>query len=131
MLGLIAGTEHSLVPAGGPTDCGPTPPGHLEKGGFGRSAALLGFEDEAAALVKIDEPGAGEACRVMEGNGAFKYVVVLEVIGGGGIGPGDFEEVAEFGEEESVICPLGSARVVPPLNERMCRHEELLRAMRV
>ena len=64
-------------------------------------AALFGFEDEAAPLVEIDEAGAGGGRGMAEGNGPLKDVVVLAVVGDGGIGSGDIEVVAEFGEEES------------------------------
>jgi hypothetical protein len=52
LLGLIAGAEHGLVPACGSADGGSATVGGFEKErGLGRFAALLGLQDEAAALV--------------------------------------------------------------------------------
>jgi hypothetical protein len=54
---------------------------------------------------------------VTEGNGTLEDVVVLGIVGDGGVRARDFQVVAEFGEEESVVGALGSARVAPPLDE--------------
>jgi hypothetical protein len=80
-------------------------------------AALFGFEDEAAAFIEIDAAGAGSAVAVVEVNGAFKDVGVLRIVGNGGIGTGDAEDVAEFGEEELVIGAFGCAGVLPAADE--------------
>jgi hypothetical protein len=84
---------------------------------FGSFAALFGFQDEASAFVEIDETGAGEACRVTERYRALEDVVVLAGVRDGRLGPRDFQEVAEFGEEQCVVRPFRSSRVLPPLNE--------------
>ena len=134
LLGLIAGTEHGLIPAGGIASGGSaTVRDFEEEGWFGSRAALFGFEDEAAAFVEIDETGAGEAGRVTEGYGALEDVVILGGVGDGRVGARDFQVVAEFGEEECVVGPFGGGRVAPPIDEFMGQHEnwDRFRSMRV
>ena len=125
LLGLIAGTEHGLIPAGGSANGGSAAVRHFEEQRwFGSFAALLGFEDEAAAFVEIDETSAGEAGRVTERYGALEDVVILAGVRDGRVGPRDFQVVAEFGEEERVVRPFGGGRVLPPLDEWMRRHDK-------
>ena len=65
-------------------------------------AGLFGFQDEAAAFVEVDAAvgvGAGDGGAF---DGAFEDVVVVFGVGGGGVGAGDADRVAEFGEEEGV-----------------------------
>ena len=51
-------------------------------------AGLLGFENEAAALIEVDEaPAVGSVC-VMEDDLAFKNVGVVFRLPGGGLGTG-------------------------------------------
>jgi hypothetical protein len=100
LLGLVAGAEHSFVPAWRSADAGTTAAGSFkEEARFGRFAALLGFQDEAAALVRIDEASAGRAAGMPESYWPFEYIVVLAIVGDGGIGTGDIEVVAQFGEK--------------------------------
>ena len=66
-------------------------------------ARLLGFQDEAAALVKIDAAGTDDAVGRLPLHRAFEYVVVLLGGGSGGIGAGHAEHIAELGQEQGVI----------------------------
>lgn len=77
-------------------------------GGIG-GEALLGFVDEVARLVEVDEIRGAGAIWVGAGDGAVEDVEVLRGIGLGGGRARDAEDVAEFGEEHLVVCPLGSA----------------------
>ena len=95
-----------------------------KEGWFGSRGALFGFQHEAAAFVEIDETGAGEAGRVTEGYGALEDVVILAGVGDGRVGARDFQVVAEFGEEESVVGTFGGGRVPPPIDEFFGRHED-------
>ena len=118
LLGLIAGAEHGLIPSGGAAHGGSAAPRDLEEQrGFSGFAALFGFEHEAALFVEVDEAGARNAGRVAERNGTFEDVVIPIAVGDSGVGTRDFQVVAEFGEEEGVVGPLGGARVLPPLDK--------------
>src|SRR5437660_1423811 len=100
LLRLIAGAKHGLIPAGSVADGGTAAAGEWKEGrGLGRGTALLGFEDEAGTFVEIDAAVGGRAGRVAEGDGTLEDVIVVAVVGEGGIGTGDFEIVAELGEE--------------------------------
>ena len=69
---------------------------------------MLGFEDEAAALVEVDAAGGWRAVGVDEHDAAFEDVGVgIVVVVADGLGTGDGEEVAELAEEEGVV---GSVR---------------------
>lgn len=72
-------------------------------------AALFGFEDEGFAAVEVDEVGRDLIEAVVEFDGVVEGVAVLLGIVGGGIGAGDFEEVAEFGEEDLIVGAFGCA----------------------
>jgi hypothetical protein len=54
-----------------------------------------------AISLEVDEAGAGVAAGMPEGHGALEDVIVLAAIGHGGIGPGDFQKIAEFRDETS------------------------------
>ena len=60
-----------------------------------------------------------------EGYGALENVVILSFVRDGRVGALDFQVVAEFREEECVVRPFSSGRVLPPLNECIRRHEEV------
>ena len=79
-------------------------------GGFAFLDALLGFEDEAAALVEVDAAGAGGAVAVMKGDAALEDVGVVGVVGRGRVGPRNAEQIAELGEEELVVGTLRRRR---------------------
>lgn|SRR6185312_11697831 len=55
---------------------------------------LLGFHDEAAAFVEIDELGGGAAVAIVELDRALEDVGVVAIVGGGGVRAGDGEQVA-------------------------------------
>lgn len=125
LLSLVARAEHGLVPPRGAANGGAAATRHFEEErGLGRSAALLGFEDEAAVFVKINETRAGESGEMAKCDGAFENVIVLGVVGDSGVGARHFEEVAEFGEEEGVIGSFSGAGVLPALDERVYGHEQ-------
>src|SRR5690606_32851588 len=65
--------------------------------------ALFGFTDETAALVEIDVTG-GAALGHLDG--ALEDVGVGGVVGGGGVGTGDAEQVGKLVEERNVVGPL-------------------------
>lgn len=52
-----------------------------------------------------------------EGDGPLEDVVVAGIVGNGGVGAGDFEEVAKLGEEERIVGALGGSGVLPPLDK--------------
>ena len=81
-----------------------------------------GFANETAALVVDGPPGGVGAVAVVEADGALEDVSVLPIIledgvVGGGVGGRDFEEGAEFGEEELVVGTLGAAGVGSARND--------------
>ena len=80
LLGLAVGAEHGVAP-------------DLAAEGL---AGLLGFENEAAALIEVDEAAAVGAVGVMEDDLAFKDVGVVFGLPGGGLGTGQVEEFAKF-----------------------------------
>jgi len=47
---------------------------------------LLGFDDEAAALVKIDAADGDVAITIVHGDRALKDVGVVAIVGAGGVG---------------------------------------------
>ena len=85
--------------------------------GSGDSLPCLASRDEAAFLVEIDEAGAGGPVGVAEGDWALKDVIVLGDVLGGWIWTRDFEQVAQFGEEEDVVGAFGGGGVLPTCNE--------------
>src|SRR5690242_18945308 len=79
---------------------------------------LIGFEDEMGSLAKDDEVGGGGAIGVGGGDGAIEDVVVFGIVGSGGVGEGEVEEVAQFREEELVVGAFGAAGGLPASGER-------------
>jgi hypothetical protein len=61
---------------------------------------------------------------VAESDGAFEDVLVVAFFGDGGIGAGDVEEIAEFGEEELVVGAFGGGGILPALDEGVRAHLE-------
>ncbi len=125
LLGLAVGLEHGVIPRGGAADGGP----FLRALGFGLGDggerpgvlllldALLGLEDEAAALVEIDAAGAGGAVLMMKGDAALEDVGVGGIVGLRGVRLRDAEERAELGEEEGVVGALGGSGFLPARDE--------------
>ena len=74
------------------------------------------------ALVEIDEAGACESVGMADGDLALENVLVFAAGGDGGIGTGDVEEVAKFGEEELVVGAFGRAGILPSLDEGVNGH---------
>lgn len=110
-LGLVAGGEHRFIPARCFADgCATTSAGGCGDSWSGwAGAALLGFQNEATAFIEVDAAGAGGSVSVVEVDGAFKYVGVVMVVGDRGVGTGNTEDVAEFGEEELVVGAFGGS----------------------
>ena len=123
VFGLAFGAEHGGIPGGGTATGDAFAEFALEIAGGGGEGfgvgfgfgggALFGFEDEGGAAVEVDAAGGFAALAVVESDGAFEDVGVAACIRGGGVGPGDVEEVAEFGEEELVVGAFGRAGVGP------------------
>jgi hypothetical protein len=107
VLGLAAGAHESVV----------------ELAGGGAGANLLGFADEAAALVAVDEAVAGAAVAVVKDDAALEDVGIVAGVFVGRLGWGDFQEGAEIGDEELVIGPLGAADVAPAGEEGVDVHD--------
>jgi hypothetical protein len=80
-------------------------------------APLLGFQNEAAPFVEVDPAGAGKAVAVLEGDGALEDVGIVPVVGTGGVGTGNSEEVAHLGEKKLVVGPLGGPGRLPAGDE--------------
>src|SRR4051794_11529987 len=74
-LGLVAGCEHGLIPARSLADGSAA--ARTDADGCGLIAALLGFENKAAALTEVDPAGTGGAVSVVEVDGSFEDVGVL------------------------------------------------------
>lgn len=125
LLSLAVGLEHGVIPRGGAADGGPFLRALFfglrhrgERGGFLLLLdALLGLEDEAAALVEIDAAGAGGAVLMMKGDAALEDVGVVGVVGVRGVRARDAEEIAQLGEKEGVVGALGGAGALPASDE--------------
>ena len=125
LFGLIAGTKHGFIPSGCPTDTGAATAGRLEqeRGFIEFDAALLGFQNEAALFVQVDESGAGETAGIAESYWPLEYVIVVATVRDGWIGTGDVEIVAQLRKEQLVIGSLGGGGVLPPLDEWVSWHQ--------
>ncbi len=94
----------------------------------GKVRSLFGFQDEAAALVKIDE-SAGRTVIVKELDRPLENVVVGSIVRLSGTWLGDAENLGELDQEELIIGALRRARVFPArdeLRDRVSRHDPLL-----
>ena len=100
--------------------------GVVEPAGFGAGADFLGFADEAAASVAVDEAVAGAAVAVMKDDAALEDVGVVAGVFVGGLGWGDFQQGAEVGDEELVIGALGAAGRPPAGEEGVDLHDGTL-----
>ena len=127
-LGLVAGVAHQHVPAPAGTPAAK----HVRFGGRGRAgrqgdllalpgpAALLGLEDEAAALVEVDPADLAVAVQVAAADGALEHIVVGLAARPGGIGVRQVEQVGQLDEEHRIVGALGPAfAAAPPRNERV------------
>lgn len=80
-------------------------------------AALLGFEDEAVALVEVDAAGAVRDVGLLERHRPLEDVGVLLVVGLRRVRALDPEHVAQLAEEELAVGTLGRARLFPARDE--------------
>ena len=85
---------------------------------------MLGFENEASALVEIYEARAGGSVGMFVGNRVFEDVLVAGIVGDGGVRTRDGEEVAEFGEEELIVGAFSGGGVLPASDEFGGCHSE-------
>lgn len=97
--------------------------GVVELAGFGAGADFLGFADEAAAFVAVDEAVAGAAVAVMEDDTALEDVGIVAGVFVGGLGRVDFQQGAEVGDEELAIGALGAAGSPPAGKEGVDLHD--------
>ena len=93
LLGLAAGGEHGLVPAGRAAHRRPPAPsgGVSRTSGSAawRSLPCLASRTKQPRLYRSMRPRAGAAVAVVEGDGALEDVGVVAVVGAGGFGAGD------------------------------------------
>jgi hypothetical protein len=87
-----------------------------------RIAALLGFEDEAASAVEVDEVGGGGTVEFLELYGFVDDVGVESFVGLTGVGAREVEEVAEFREEERQVGRFGGGGQLPTGDEARRRN---------
>lgn len=94
---------------------------------------LFCFEDEVVFFVEVEVDRGVAAVFVWTGEGAVGDVLVFAILVFGDVGAGDFKEVAEFGEEESVVGALGTAGLGPAGDEgfEILRHDSLRSFYRV
>jgi hypothetical protein len=125
LFGLATGAEEDVVPGGGAARAVTAEAAFFAlAGGVGKELffvllldALLGFEDEAAALVEVDAAEGLGAVRVDEHDAAFEDVGIGIVFLLRGLGAGDFEQIAELAEKEGVVGAFGAARGGPAIDE--------------
>ncbi len=79
--------------------------------------ALLGLANETAALIEVDEAGAGAAVRVLERDGFVEDVIVGGLAGLSGLWFGGFDERGQLAKEELIIGALRPAGFRPALDE--------------
>ena len=102
LLGLRARLEHRDIPrwsaalGGTLARAGDAECLHPEQGGLGRlgAGALLGFQHKTPAAIQIDPPDRARAVAMIEMDIALEDVVVFRVVGDGGIGPRNSQNVA-------------------------------------
>ena len=80
-------------------------------------AALLGFKNEAAALVRIDPPEIARPVAIVLKHAALEDVVVMGVVGAASIRGGDPDEGAEAVYETLCVRELGPAGFPPLADE--------------
>lgn len=77
----------------------------------------LGFHDEAAAFVEVDEVGGAFDVAVVEPDGFVVDVNVVALVLAGGVGARDGQPVAQLVAEGLEVGPLGGGRGVPAVDE--------------
>jgi hypothetical protein len=82
----------------------------------------IGFEDEAASAVEVDEVGGGGTVEFLELYGFVDDVGVESFVGLTGVGAREAEEVAEFREEERVAGTFGGGGQLPTGDEARRRN---------
>src|ERR1019366_379431 len=82
-------------------------------------ASLLRFQNKAVSLVKIDEVGCRGAIEFLIDDGLIDYIGVQALVRLAWLRTRQFQVVAKFGEEQGVVCPLGSLRSLPAMNETL------------
>jgi len=110
VFGLAAGAQHGVV----------------EHAACGTGADFLGFADEAAALVAVDETVAGATVAVVKDDAALEDVRIVASVFVGRLGFVDFQQVAEVGDEELVIGTFGAAGMAPAAEELVDLHDRIL-----
>jgi hypothetical protein len=125
-LGLPPGVQHQHVPgaAGVPHAAlrrlKPRQVLHPQRLRSTRLPRLLGFQHEAAALIKVDPPEPMRAVNRLALHRALEHIVVVLGAGRRRIGPGDAEHVAQLGQEQRIIGPfLATLLPLPASNERI------------
>lgn len=127
LLRLPAGTQHGVIPGGRTAPRGACLEFPLQftggggKGllGLGDIRPLLGLQHETAPFIEIHAAGAGVAIAMLEGDHTFEHVGIAAVIRASGVRTCHLENVAEFGEEELIVGPFGSAGPLPAVYERL------------
>ncbi len=78
-----------------------------------RIAALFGLQDEAVALVEIDEVGGGGAVELFEDHRFINHIGVRLLVRGAGLRSRNLDEVAQLRQEECVIGTFRGGRSIP------------------
>ena len=127
--GLLAGLAHHRVP-GARAALGVTGLGgrflrreqaglSVGSGGALSLGGLLGFKDEAVALVAVDPPGRARAVGQLEVDGAFEDVVVLCVVFLLRARRLHVQQVAQVDHERLRVAALRAAGLGPVFDERV------------
>jgi hypothetical protein len=116
-LGLALSLEHGLRPGGGAADRSAALVHRVEaeQDLRARVAALLGFQDEAAALVEVNPTVGGGAVRLVAGDAAL--VSVIPAGAAGGLRRGQVKGGAELVEEAGVVGAFRLFGAVPARDE--------------
>jgi hypothetical protein len=89
----------------------------VEALGVRTQTQLLRFEDEAAAVVTVDEAVAVRAVAMCELNATLEHVSVVAGVVAGGVGLGCAEHLAQLGDEDLVVRALRSGGTGPSGDE--------------
>jgi len=65
------------------------------------------------AFVEVDAALGAGAVEIVELDSLFEDIGVQVLVGTGGVGTGDVQEVAKFGEEDRVVGTFGCLRLSP------------------
>ena len=83
-------------------------------------ARLLGFQNEAAALVEIDPQGRGQTFGFPPFHATLEHIVIGPSVVAGRVRPGKTQRPAQLCKEHLIVGALGAAaRLAPPLDERI------------